>query len=249
MTEEHIKIFTKGPKRFMKDPAKFAGQVRRLFRLMPAFYRKRLSANLREWLIAHNRTIVSDKCTWMGVKAVKNPLDSWIYQELLYEVKPDVVVEIGSYSGGSTLYFAHLLEILGKGKVVSVDIDRSHYDARHERIVDITGDSSSAEVISKVFEQCEGKKAIVFHDGDHSKEAVLRELEAYSPLVSVGSYFVVEDGIVDLFTPGDGLGSYAPGPLAAVEEFLKTTSDFIIDESRERYVMTYNPRGYLKRVK
>ena len=86
-------------------------------------YSERFQMTLREWLIYHHKDIVYDKCTWMGVRALKNPFDAWIYQEIIYEVKPDVIVEIGSAEGGSTLFFANLLDLLGSGTVVSVDID------------------------------------------------------------------------------------------------------------------------------
>jgi cephalosporin hydroxylase len=118
----------------------------------------------------------------------------------------------------------------------------------HPRIVQVTGDSSSSGVVERVTELCRGKRVLVMHDGDHHKEHVLRDLECYAGLVSPGSYFIVEDGIVDLFEPGDGLGWHPDGPLAAVEEFLAGNDEFVVDESRERYLLTYNPRGYLKKV-
>lgn len=204
---------------------------------------------LGEWLIHHQQNVVFKHCNWMGIRAVKSPLDAWIYQEILFEVQPDVLVEIGSLYGGTTLYFAHLMDLLGKGQVISVDIDRSRYEAKHDRIVDITGDSSSDEVVEQVARLCEGKRVLVLHDGDHTREQVTKDLAAYAPLVSVGSYLIIEDGIVDLFEPGDGLGWRRDGPLAAVEEFITANPNFVVDEQRERYIMTYNPRGYLKRVK
>jgi len=89
---------------------------------------------------------------------------------------------------------------------------------------------------------------LVVQDGDHSKKQALEDLENYSPFVSLYSYFIIKDGIVDLFHYGDGLGFQESGPLAAVEEFLSRNSNFIVDVSRERYVLTYNPKGFLKRV-
>jgi cephalosporin hydroxylase len=186
----------------------------------------------------------------MGAKALKNPLDSWIYQEILYEVKPDVIIELGSAAGGSTLFFAHLLQIMGKGVVVSIDVDRSRYTiGDHDNIVPITGHSASPEVIERVSEICEGNNAIVFHDADHRKASVLRDLENYARFVQVGSYIIVEDGIVDLFRPTDGFEFFEEGPLPAVEEFVKRNSDFVIDSTRERYIATYNPKGFLKRIR
>jgi cephalosporin hydroxylase len=133
--------------------------------------------------------------------------------------------------------------------VISIDIDRSRYNVKHERIIEMTGDSSAPEIIEKVAGICRGKTVMVFHDGDHSKRQVLEDLTAYSGFVNKGSYIVVEDGIVDLFRPGDGLGSYTEGPMAACEAFVKENTDFVIDKERERYIMTYNPSGFLRRVK
>jgi cephalosporin hydroxylase len=204
---------------------------------------------IRDWLIMHQEKIVFDECRWMGVPALKNPCDAWIYQEIVYEVQPDVIVEIGSAYGGSTLYFAHLLDLIGKGIAISVDVDRARFQARNPRILEITGDSASPSVVEAVSKECTGKTVMVVQDGNHTKAGCLRDLEAYAPLVSVNSYFIVEDGIIDLFRPGDGIGKYRPGPLAAVEQFLREHPNFIVDESRERYVLTYNPRGFLKRIR
>jgi cephalosporin hydroxylase len=184
----------------------------------------------------------------MGLTALKNPLDAWIYQEILHEIRPDVVVEIGGAAGGGTLYLAHLLDILGSGLVVSVDLDRTNFAAEHERIVTVTGHSSAPETLASVRAHCAGKRVVVIHDADHRKDQVLEDLLAYSPFVSVGSYLIVEDGIVDLFRPHEVLGVAYDGPLAATQEFLRRNPNFEVDRTRERYIMTYNPRGFLRRV-
>lgn len=212
-------------------------------------YRRLFRMSLRQWLLYHQRDVVYDRCTWMGLTALKHPLDAWIYQEILYEVRPDVVIELGSASGGGTLYLAHLQDALGKGVVVSVDIERSSFMAEHDRIIVVTGHSSSPTTLARVRSICADKRVLVIHDADHHKEQVLADLFAYAPLVSVGSYFIVEDGIVDLFRPHEALGVLYDGPLAASEEFLRCSSDFEVDSERERYLLTYNPRGYLKRVR
>ena len=211
-------------------------------------YQTRFRMTLREWLLRHQQEIVFSKCSWMGVGTLKNPLDAWVYQEIIHEVKPDTIVEIGSYMGGATLYFAHLLDLMGNGTVVSVDIDRTRYEVEHDRIVTITGDSASQEVVDQVAGYCDGKNVLVFHDGDHSRAQVKKDLAAYSKFVNVGSYFIVEDGIVDLFEPEESLGLDTDGPLAAVEEFLTRHPEFVVDRDRERYILTYNPKGFLRRV-
>lgn len=211
-------------------------------------YQERYSMSLRQWLIYHQKEIVFDQVTWMGTPVLKNVLDAWIYQEIIYEVQPDVIVEIGSRYGGSTKYFANLLDILGKGMVISIDIDRSVYNLDHERVKALTGNSSDQKIISEVADLCRGKAVLVIQDGDHSKKQALEDLENYSKFVSINSYFIMEDGIVDLFHHGDGLGFQEEGPLAAIEEFLNRNTHFVIDFSRERYILTYNPKGFLKRI-
>lgn len=224
----------------------FRGRYRPV--LKPEF-RGQFGLTVPEWLYYHHRELIKKKqVSWMGVPTLKSALDAWIYQEILHEVRPDVVVEIGSWAGGSTLYFAHLLDLLDHGQVVSVDIDRTHYQVKHPRITEVTGDSGSPEVVARVARLCEGKSGLVVHDGAHSRQRVGRDLQAYSAFVSVGSYLIVEDGISDVFVPGKGIGKGKEGPLPAVEEFLRTRPDFVADRSRERYLITYNPRGYLKRV-
>jgi cephalosporin hydroxylase len=208
--------------------------------------------SIADWIIYHQEKIHFKKMRWMGVKTLKNPLDCWIYQEILCDVRPDVLVELGSLAGGSTLFFCHILELLGHGTVISVDVDRSRYNVQHPRLTDITGDCSDPGVVAQVRSLCDRKKSIVIHDADHRKQSVLRDLRIYADIVSVGSYFIVEDGIVDLF---DGASSKrmrwdkGGGPLTAIREFLAQDDRFVVDDERERYLITWNPCGFLKRVR
>ena len=228
---------------FWKDPVTNIKKAHRR-----NIYRRRFSMNLVGWLRYHHTLVMAGKCRWMGVQAMKNPLDSWIYQEIIYEVKPDIIIEIGSAQGGSTLYLANLLDIIGKGEVISVDIDRKQFNVKHPRITILTGDSSSLPIAQKVLKLCAGKTVMVIHDGDHHKPQILKDLAVYAPIVSKGSYLIVEDSIVDLLNIGDGLGVAGNGPLCAVEEFLNNNHDFIIDNERERYLITYNTCTYLKKI-
>ncbi len=185
----------------------------------------------------------------MGVPMQKSPLDSWIYQELFHRVRPEVVIEIGSYAGGSTLYFAHLLDLLGEGLVVSIDVSRAGYRVEHDRIATLTGSSADPAIVDEVGKRCRGRRTFIIHDGDHSRTAVLQDLRAYAGLISAGSYFVVEDGIVDQFPVGSELHpeKISEGPLLAIEEFLLEDDRFEVDVACERYLMTWNPKGYLRR--
>lgn len=185
----------------------------------------------------------------MGTRTVKNPFDLWIYQEIIYDIKPDIIIEIGSLEGGTTLFFANLLDILGKGKVFSIDISRKKYHVKHNRITIFTGNSSSPKIIAKVQRLCRGKTVLIVHDGDHRKKQVMKDLLAYSNLVSIGSYFIIEDGIIDIFGDGKIFRQKEEGPLAAIEDFLSKNSNFIADSQRERYLLTYNPRGFLRRIR
>lgn len=213
-------------------------------------YRRRYTISLTEWLTYHQQHLHLSRCTWMGIRAQKNPLDAWIYQEIIATIKPDVIVEIGSGEGGSTLYLAHLAELLGHGEVVSVDIERSNFKVKHPRITVVTGDSSAPETVRQVAARCRGRTTLIIHDGNHHRDQVLRDLNAYALLVSIGSYFIVEDGIVDLFPGEKTFGDFpGGGPLAAVEQFLRQHDNFMVDADRERYLLTYNPRGYLRRIR
>lgn len=212
-------------------------------------YQKRFGMNLHQWMLYHQKTVAFNKCHWMGVPSFKNPCDAWIYQEIIAELRPDIIIEVGSAHGGSTLYLANLLDLIGKGSIISIDIDRSRFSVSHPRIIVLTGDSASPEIVSKATELCQGKSVLVIHDGDHSKQAVLKDLHAYAQLVSINSYLIVEDGVQDLFHLGDGIGTYEEGPLAATEQFLQENQHFMVDMERERYILTYNPKGFLKRVK
>ena len=208
--------------------------------------------SVAEWMKReHEQIILGFQVSWMGIRILKNPLDCWIYQELIWKVRPEVVVEIGSYQGGITMFFCHLFDMMGQGQVISLDIDRSSYQAKHSRITDITGDCSDPAIVDEVTQLCAGKKVMIIHDGDHAQKAVLRDLRLYADMVSVESYFVVEDGIVDVFDAAFAptFGNNAPGPLPAIREFLQGDTRFTVDKDCERYLITHNPSGFLKRVR
>lgn len=213
-----------------------------------------MKMTLAQWSVNHQvRLIKRGECKWMGLTAYKNPLDMWIYQELIFEVKPEVIVEVGSCYGASALFMAHMFDLMGTGIVVTIDIERSMYKVKHDRIVTVTGDSSSAPIVNRVARLCQDKMVMVVHDGDHNSAQVLKDMRAYAPLVSVGSYLIVEDGNIDQFRPGvaEGLFDGFPdgGPLVAIREFMRDNTEFEVDRERERYVLTQNPEGYLKRVR
>lgn len=229
------------------DPGLFLQKVATWLRPMRKDYRKRWDRGLRQWMKRYHSDVVFNKVSWMGVPAFKMVLDAWVYQQIIYETRPDIVIEIGNAEGGSTQYLANLLDLLGHGHVIAVDIDHSRFRVRHPRISLVTGDSSATETLVRVEGLAQGRQGLVIHDGDHSREHVLADLHAYARFVRVGSYFVVEDTIEDLFRAGDGIGN-VNGPLGAVTEFVREDPRFQIDQEKEFFVLTYNPCGYLKRM-
>jgi cephalosporin hydroxylase len=183
--------------------------------------------------------------TYHGIETHKCPLDLWIYQELLYEVRPELVVELGTFRGGSTLFLAHQMDLLGKGRVVSVDCVELPRP-RHSRITYVLGKTAEPHVAEKVRQLAptEGSPVLVIHDADHHYAAVLEDLALYAPLVTPGSYLIVEDTNVNGHPV---LSSWGPGPWEAVDEFLPRHPEFARDANCEKFFLTYNPGGYLRR--
>lgn len=182
---------------------------------------------------------------WMGVQCLKCPLDLWIYQEIISQIKPTLVIETGTYQGGSALFIAHLLDILDKGQIVTIDTELYTDRPQHPRIQYLTGSSTDEELVRKILESYDLKQCLVILDSDHSKQHVLKELELLAPYVSLDSYLIVEDTNVNGHPTFPTFGA---GPFEAVQEFLKTDHRFIVDSSREKFLMTFNPKGYLKRI-
>jgi cephalosporin hydroxylase len=186
------------------------------------------------------------QATWLGTQALKNPLDLWIYQEIMAETRPDHVVETGTYRGGSAHFLASICDLLGAGEVISIDIEPEREDyPQHPRITYLGGRSSTdADVLADVRRRVEGRRTLIVLDSDHSQKHVEAELDAYAPLVPVGCYLIVEDSNI-----GQIREDLMPGPLQAIEMFLAGRSDFEIDREREKFLLTFNPSGYLKRIR
>jgi cephalosporin hydroxylase len=195
--------------------------------------------------------------SWMGVPLRKCPTDLMTYQQIIYEVGPDVIVETGTLLGGSAYYLASLCDLLGKGRVITIDVDSAEESLSrerepvgkvrpdHPRITYLRGSSTSEDVLRQVKILINpGDRVLVVLDSDHSKTHVLNELYAYSPLVSMGSYLIVEDTNVNGHPV---LPQFGPGPMEAVEEFLTRNPNFVLDRSRENHFLTFNPCGYLRR--
>jgi cephalosporin hydroxylase len=198
---------------------------------------------------AHDVFYASDawtKAGWLGTQALKNPLDLWIYQEIIAETRPELIVETGTWRGGSALFMASVCDLLGEGEIVSVDVAPMRDDyPRHPRITYLAGRSSTdPEVVEEVRARVDGRRTQIILDSDHSQAHVEAELAAYAPLVPVGCYLIVEDSNI-----GQIRKDLMPGPLQAIETFLATTDEFEIDREREKFLLTFNPSGYLRRVR
>ena len=184
--------------------------------------------------------------SWLGTKVLKCPLDLWVYQEILYETKPDVIIECGTKVGGSASYLASLCDLLGTGRIITIDVKDLPGKPTHPRVQYLLGSSTSEEIINKVKSLIKpGERVMVILDSNHRARHVIQELELYHSLVTEGNYLIVEDTNINghpVYT------NYGPGPMEAVRKFLKNNKDFIVDRDREKYYLTYNPGGYLKKI-
>jgi cephalosporin hydroxylase len=183
---------------------------------------------------------------WFGYEVLKCPLDLWIYQELLVRTRPDVVIETGTWCGGSALYIAMLLDHIGHGRVITIDVETKSGRPEHPRISYVTGSSTDPNIIAHVQRSVGSERAMVILDADHHAPIVYDEILAYEPLVQIGDYLIVEDTNVNGHPTYPEFG---PGPMEAVEKFLSENNEFVVDERCERFLMTLNPRGYLRRTK
>jgi cephalosporin hydroxylase len=192
----------------------------------------------------HDYTWNSTK--WLGVPALKYPSDAWSYQEIIYDTKPDLIIETGTKYGGSALYFASLFDLLGAGRIVTIDIEPDGSRPVHPRIHYLTGSSTSEEIVKCVDQLAsQAKRIMVILDSDHSEKHVREELRAYHRFVSKGCYLVVEDTNVNGHPVAH---THGPGPMEAIATFLPEHPEFQTDPERERLGITAHPKGFLKRV-
>jgi len=186
--------------------------------------------------------------SWIGVPIWKFPADSFRFQEIIVETRPDVIVETGTYKGGSAYYYATLFDLLGNGRIITVDIAESPEHPIHDRITYLLGSSTEPAMLEQIKSLIKpGERVMVTLDSDHSTNHVREELRLYSPLVTVGNYLVVED------TAGSILGmpvGQPGGPMVALEDFLQSTTDFErVPDDRLEFSVTGNTNGWLRRVR
>ena len=196
---------------------------------------------------------------WLGVRIIQLPEDIVAMQELLWQVKPDLVVECGIAHGGSLVLTASVLELIGKGGVLGVDVDiRQHNRAIVEahplfhRIDMIEGSSIDPAVVEQVHKACVGKQTVlVVLDSNHTTKHVADEIDAYKGLVTEGSYLVVMDGALAMVSdiPRGDPQAKNDNPLIAIRQFLASDKDFEADPKFERFGVTSIPHGFLKRIR
>jgi len=230
------------------SPARFA--LLNILETIPLFlnlFRKPLIASFNKTYY-YLRCNTIDNTRFMGKHVLKFPTDLWAYQEIIFEHRPDVIVETGVFLGGGTYYFSKLCQLFGHGRVIAVDITLDHTDPELASLPNVTlieGDSTAPATLERVRALISpGEKVMVVLDSDHTAESVQAEMALFSQLVSEGQYLVVEDGIVDRVYPF----WVNRGPLTAIKRFLHQNSDFQPDYFHNRFLLTQNPSGFLLRV-
>lgn len=182
---------------------------------------------------------------WHGIEIAKNPMDLAVYQEILWEHRPDTIIECGTFKGGSALFLAEQLDVAGHGRIFSIDVVPDPVP-HHSRITYLSGSSVDPKIVERVrVELAIGDKVMVILDSDHAYGHVLAELLLWSPLVAKGQYLVVEDTCINGHPVLPGWGR---GPFEATADFLRDHKEFCVDRSREKFLSTFNPSGYLLRV-
>ena len=181
---------------------------------------------------------------WHGITTLKTPLDLWIYQEIMSDIKPDFVIETGTNCGGSAFFMAHVMYVIGKGNIITIDIEKKPRP-KHQRIKYITGSSTDEKILENVKSLTENSESImVILDSDHTENHVTKELNLYSSFVTKGSYLIVEDTNIN---GNPVLKDFGPGPMEALEKFIAKNTNYEIDKTKEKFFLTCNPKGYLKK--
>src|SRR5258706_493309 len=213
--------------------------------------------------VESNKAQYSYNFSWMGRPIIQYPQDMIAMQEIIWEIKPDLIIETGIAHGGSLIFYASILELIGKGEVLGIDIDIREHNRREvekhpmfKRIKMVEGSSIDTTIVEEVRAHTEGKQTIlVTLDSNHTHEHVLAELKMYSPFVSLNSYIVVYDTIIEKSSQNHVPGLLRPwgigdNPWTALHSFIKENPQFEIDQSiNNKLLISVAPDGYLKRVK
>ncbi|MEO6629695.1 MAG: CmcI family methyltransferase [Aquihabitans sp.] len=191
------------------------------------------------------RTMPWTKTSWLGRPIETPPTDLLAYQEIIASVRPDYVVETGTGDGGRTLFLASICELVGHGRVISVDPEERADRPQHPRITYVTGRAHLDETADKVRGEVGNGRALVVLGSVTDRYKTSEEFDRYSALVPVGSYVVVTDTVVNGHPVWAGFG---PGPTEAVKQILARNGGFVADPDMVKYALSFNPGGYLRRV-
>lgn len=207
------------------------------------------AAFARLWWERKPRTFFDNR--FLGLMCLQHPFDAWATQEILWETQPEVLVECGSFGGGSAVMWSLFMEQYDpSARVIAIDIEDHTEEARKNPLWDrhvtfIEASSIDPDVVARVGEICAGRRTMVILDSLHTEEHVTAELAAYAGLVTPGCYLIVQDSFVNGH-PCDP--DWGPGPYEAVEAFLAHDERFEVDRHRERMLFTLNPSGFLRRL-
>jgi len=219
-----------------------------------------MQLNARRFLVAADRHNWSYQWTWLGLPIIQLPSDIVAMQEVIWNSKPDLIIETGVARGGSLILSASLLQLLGRGHVLGIDNDIREHNRRAieshplaDRITLLEGSSIDEWIIAEVSRHAvQANRVMVVLDSNHTHDHVLSELLTYSPLVTVGQYLVVCDTIVeDLPRQDHRSRPWGPGnnPATALKEFLHNRPEFKADrEIDNKLLISSSPGGYLRRL-
>lgn len=185
---------------------------------------------------------------WLGVPVQKLPFDLCILQEILWETRPELIIECGINYGGSTWFLATVCDAMDNGRILAVDISLAEVRPevrRHPRVEMVEMSSTSNEFAKLARERAAGRRTMVILDSDHRRDHVLAELRLHAPLVSPGCYLICEDTNINGHPV---FPTFGPGPHEALQQYLSESPGmWEVDAHRERLLVTFNPGGYLKR--
>jgi len=206
-----------------------------------------LEARLRKVMRMMHKGVTSGANHYCGIRTMRSPMDSWVYQQIIWETRPDVLIEIGNKWGGSALMFSHIIKNAGLNtRIIGVDIKQSILDQRARDIpnsVFIEGDA--VEMFGEVCKHLKiGEKVMIMEDSAHTYDVTLAILNKYHEVVTPGQYFIIEDTIMNYGLPrAPEFDAYK-----ACSDFVAKHDNFVIDRARELFVLTYNPNGFLRKL-
>jgi cephalosporin hydroxylase len=180
--------------------------------------------------------------TWVGHPLIQTPHDLWTIQETISAVRPALLIETGTFKGGSSMFYAHLMDLLDYGRIITVDLTKKH-DRSHPRVTYLLGDSVGDAVVdemTKAVSEADGPIMVILDSG-HTAEHVSREMDIYGDFVTPGSYMLVQDGKYDS-------KGRPQGPLKSIVEYLPDHPEFEVEHGKcNRFLITHHPLGWLRR--